>query len=144
MDIQTKKDLRFFKIIKVAMPIMLFLIVLFLGLHIWWAQKLSNPVVSILESGEAKATICGISLHNLESVKKSFDEITTNKSSGSHPLELQFFIVESADESHSLQLGQDSRDPNLFWVYPETGQMNTVVGGWINSEYIAKSYLNCE
>jgi hypothetical protein len=143
MGIQTKKELMFFKIIAVGMPIIFCIVILFFGLHIWWAQKLSNPVTTALEIDGVSATICGISISELESIKRSFDEITTFKISGSHPLNLQFFIVETSDYSYSLQLGRDSRDAQLFWVYPEEGQMNTVVGGWIKSKYIAEKYADC-
>jgi hypothetical protein len=70
MDIQTKQEVRFLKIIAVGMPIMLVIGMFFFGGHIWWAQKLSNPVVRLLETGEAKATICSIQISNKISNKK--------------------------------------------------------------------------
>ncbi|MFT4939420.1 MAG: hypothetical protein ACI88A_002462, partial [Paraglaciecola sp.] len=62
MGIQTKKELMFFKIIAVGIPIMFCIVILFFGLHIWWAQKLSNPVTTALEIDGVSATICGISI----------------------------------------------------------------------------------
>jgi hypothetical protein len=145
MDSQTKKELKTLKIVAVGMPIMLCIVALFFGLSFWWAQKLSNPVVRILQMDGASATICGISIYDTKSVIKSFDDISSvKKTSGSSPLNLKFFIVESQDESHILQLGQDSRDTQLFWVYPEEGQLNTFVGGWINSKYMAERYADCK
>ncbi|WP_371195163.1 hypothetical protein [Glaciecola sp. SC05] len=105
---------------------------------------MSNPVIKILGSGEATATICGISIDKPQSLTISFDEITTNKTSGSHPLGLEIFVVKTAEESYILQLGQDSRDRHLFWIYPESGQLNTIVGGFIKSEYLEEYYARCK
>jgi hypothetical protein len=144
MDIQTQKEKRFLKIVAIGMPIMLIIGVILFGGHIWWSEKLSNPVVRLLESSEITATICDVKLKEPKRLRKSFDEITTNKNAGSHPLSLEFFVVETEYETYRLQLGQDSRDDNLFWVYPESGQLNTIVGGYIRSEYLANEYAKCK
>jgi hypothetical protein len=143
MDAQTKKELLTLKIVAVGMPIMLCIAVIFFGGHIWWAQKLSNPVVDYVKVEGVEVTLCGISLYDLDSIAKAFDEITTIKVGGSFPVSLYFFKVETPSESYVLQLGQDSRSSELFWVYPEGGKLNTIVGGWIKSEYIAEKYIDC-
>jgi hypothetical protein len=129
MDIQTKQEERSLNIIAVGMPIMLVIGTFFFGAHVWWAKNLSNPVVRLLETGVAKATICGISIQEPERLITSFEEIITNKNSGSLPLSLEVFVVKTKDDTYILQLGNDSRNKNLFWIYPESGQLNNIVGG---------------
>lgn len=143
VDTRTKMELLTLKIVAVGMPIILCIAVVIFGGHIWWAQKLSNPVVKYLKTEGAKVTLCGISLHDFDSIETAFDEITTIKAKGSYPVSLFYFKVETTSESHVLQLGQDSRNAELFWVYPEGGKLNTIVGGWIKSEYIAEKYVTC-
>jgi hypothetical protein len=143
MVLQTKKELRFLKIIIIGMPVMLLVVIGVFGLNIWYANHLAMPVVRLLEIEGASAKFCNNHLSNFDSLKKSFNEISINKRAGSHPIRLETFLVEAGVESHILELGMDSSDNNIFWVYSEGGKLNKVVSGFIKSPYLADKFLEC-
>ncbi len=76
-------------------------------------------------------------------VRGIFDKKTRTKVKGSHPTSRIKLLVESQGISSEIEISQDSRSKNIFWLYSEVSLIDGVNIGFINSDYLAEKINGC-
>lgn len=86
-----------------------------LGDHL--STRLREEVKSFVDQDESTITIGGLHPTEAEPLLRAIDEVTTIPAHHSHPESCVDVLVNNGSDSLALALGQDSQDPEEFWVF---------------------------
>jgi len=88
-------------------------------------------------------SLCSKVTLDLAPTQKAFKHLNNTKLSGSYPVKFFKLSVESNANQIEVNIGQDSRDKNLFWVYSDENLINELELGYIRSKYISSKTEDC-
>jgi hypothetical protein len=144
MDKQTLNEKRTLKIVAIGMPIMVIVVIVFVMYLKSVSDSVLNPFkVAILANG-ARVVLCNKQVLDITPIQNAFNDIFYTKFSGSFPTKYESLIAEVNGQSVELTIGRDSRDLNLFWLYPASTETGGSPMGYIKSNYLTKKVGHCE
>ena len=149
MDIVSKSEKDFMRLLPVAAP-MLLVFILIISFTSWYTSKSAiSPFKYILINQNAIITLCDKVILKSELIHQAFEGFRHTKVSGSSPVNFYSLNGKSGKSGNNiseLSIGQDSKNHNLFWLYPK--QTSTYYRGadigFIESEYIKTNTEKCE
>ncbi len=143
MNLNIDKEVRFLKLIAIAMPVsIVFIIAVFVTLN-RHTDYVISPIIELLNDEHVDVELCQIHLENKDLLIEAFESVTNSKKSGSSPVSVVQLKVTTNKNSRSIELGRDSKDSTLFWVYSEDSKIQGMVVGWIKSQYVSEAYKAC-
>lgn len=143
MDNQTKSEFRFFKIFGITFPVLcVFGFVVVLSMN-WIEDSALKPFIEAMQYEDANVVLCNSQNLDLQKVREIFDKKTRTKVKGSHPTSRIKLLVDSQGISSEIEISQDSRSKNLFWLYSEVSLIDGINIGFINSDYLAEKINGC-
>lgn len=143
MDNLTKSEFRFFKIFGITFPaVCVFVLTVILSMN-WIEDSALKPFIEVMQYEDANVVLCNSQNLDLQKVREIFDKKTRTKVKGSHPTSRIKLLVDSKGISSEIEIGQDSRNDNLFWLYSEDSLIDGISIGFINSDYLAEKVNGC-
>ncbi|WP_166423074.1 hypothetical protein [Paraglaciecola sp. 20A4] len=143
MDIVTKNERLFFKLLPVVAPIILVVIFGVLS-YFWYVSKSAlTPFETILTNNKSTVILCGNITLEKTPVQIAFKNLEYTKISGTHPIDFYKLSVESGVNKSEVSLGQDSNDKSMFWLYSKTSKIKGFTLGYIKSEYLKDNVGQC-
>ena len=120
-----------------VVPLAFLIIFFFKGME----KDITEPLVSAINSTDARATLCSEIELDIQELKIAFDGLYTSKVAGSHPTERVLMLVDDVNR----MVGRDSRRKDVIWVMPKAkyGEFNLLVGGFIRSHYLSDRINEC-
>ncbi|MFN6972662.1 MAG: hypothetical protein ACK4NN_17465, partial [Rheinheimera sp.] len=92
-----------------------------------WIEDLAlKPFIEAMQYEDANVVLCNSQNLDLQKVREIFDKKTRTKVKGSHPTSRIKLLVDSQGISSEIEISQDSRSKNLFWLYSEVSLIDGI------------------
>ena len=146
MDIVSKSEKDLIKILPVAVPMILIAILTLVFTSRCTSNSAITPFKDILLNPNAIIMLCDKVILKNDLIQLAFENFSYTKVSGSSPVKFYSLSGSSGNDISKFSIGQDSKNHNFFWLYPE--QTSTYYRGknigYIESKYIKENTDKCE